>query len=121
MRNQVSFKQFNPSKPGKYGLLFRSTNAARYPYTFIVAAYSGKPVGQASEHYITGCDETVKSLITRLQRSTNLRGRNLSFDRMYTFIPLCEWLLQNSITSIDTLKTNRRGMPDDFKKVEGRE
>ena len=31
MRNQVSFKQFNPSKPAKYGLLFKSINAARYP------------------------------------------------------------------------------------------
>ena len=31
-RNQISFKQFNPNKPVKYGLLFKSINAARYPY-----------------------------------------------------------------------------------------
>ncbi|XP_020896597.1 piggyBac transposable element-derived protein 3 [Exaiptasia diaphana] len=121
MRNQVSFKQFNPSKPAKYGLLFKSINAARYPYTFIVTPCSGKPVGEAGEFYISDCDETVKSLVTRLEKLTDLRGRNISFDRLYTSIPLCKWLLGRQITSIGTLKTNRRGIPDKFKKVEERE
>ena len=31
MRVQISFKQFNLSKPAKYGLLFKSINAALYP------------------------------------------------------------------------------------------
>ena len=26
MRNQISFKQYNPNKPAKYGLLFKSLN-----------------------------------------------------------------------------------------------
>ena len=43
MRTHKSFKQFNPSKPAKYGLLFKSVNAARYPYTFISSTYIGKP------------------------------------------------------------------------------
>ena len=33
MRTQIAFKQFNPSKPSKYGLLFKSINAARYAYS----------------------------------------------------------------------------------------
>ena len=35
MRTQTSFKQFSPSNPAKYGLLFKSVNATRYPYSFI--------------------------------------------------------------------------------------
>ena len=35
MRNKVAFKQFNPNKPAKYGLLFKSINASRYPYSFV--------------------------------------------------------------------------------------
>ena len=38
MRTKISFKQFNPSKPAKKVRsfkLFKSVNAARYPYTFI--------------------------------------------------------------------------------------
>ena len=121
MRNQVTFKQFNPSKPAKYGFLFKSINAARYPYTFIAVPYSGKPVGEAGDFYISGCDETVKSLIARLEKSTDLKGRNVSFDCLYTSIPLCKWLLEHQITSIGTLKTNRRGIPDEFTSLEGRE
>ena len=32
-RNQISFRQFNPSKPAKYGLLFKCINEVIYPYT----------------------------------------------------------------------------------------
>lgn len=63
----------------------------------------------------------VKSMISKLQRSIDLRGRNISFDRLYTSIPLCKWLLEHGITTIGTLKSNRRGIPEEFKKVEGRE
>ena len=91
----------------------------RYPYTCITAPYSGKPVGDAGEFYISGCDEIVKSLISRLEKSTDLKGRNVSFDRLYTSIPLCKWLLERQITSVGTLKTKRRGIPDEFKSLEG--
>ena len=53
-RTQISFKQFNPSKPAKYGLLFKSVNAARYPYTFISSPYSGKPTEEGGKFYIQG-------------------------------------------------------------------
>ena len=36
-RTQISFKQFNPSKPAKYGMLYKSINACRYPFTFSTA------------------------------------------------------------------------------------
>ncbi|CAH1252394.1 PGBD4 [Branchiostoma lanceolatum] len=121
MRTQVSFKQFNPSKPAKYGLLFKSINAARYPYTFTVAPYSGKPAAGAGEYYVQGCDATVKAIVEGLERSINLRGRNISFDRLYTSIPLCQWLLDRGITSVGTLNSIRRGIPSEMKITEGRE
>ena len=34
MRMQIRFKQFNPSKPAKYGMLYKSINACHYPFTF---------------------------------------------------------------------------------------
>ena len=33
-RNALSFKVFNPNKPGKYGLLFKCLNEIQFPYTF---------------------------------------------------------------------------------------
>ena len=33
MRHQIGMKQYNPNKLAKYGLLFKSLNDARFPYT----------------------------------------------------------------------------------------
>ena len=87
MRTQISFKQYNPSQPAKYGLLLEAINAARYPYTFITATYCGKPVGDSGEHDVSGTFEVVKKIVYRLESIFSLAGRNISFDRMYTSIP----------------------------------
>ena len=82
MRTQISFKQFNPSKPAKYGLLFKSVNAARYPYTFISSPYSGKPTEEGGQYYIQGTEAIVNYLIETLSTNSSLAGRNISFDRL---------------------------------------
>ena len=62
MRTQIGFRQFNPNKPAKYGMLFKSVNAARMPYTFIAAPYTGKPVEQGGQFYVQGTEAIVVSL-----------------------------------------------------------
>ena len=37
MHTQISFKQYNPNKLAKYGLLLKAINAAHYPCTSIAA------------------------------------------------------------------------------------
>ena len=59
MRTQISFKQFNPSKPAKYGFLFKSVNAPRFAYTFISSSYSGKPTEVGGQYYNQGTDAIV--------------------------------------------------------------
>ena len=34
MKHQIAFRQYNPNKPHKYGVLLKSLNEARVPYTF---------------------------------------------------------------------------------------
>ena len=92
MRTQISFKQFNPSKPAMYGLLFKSLNAARYSYTFISSPYSGKPTEEGGQHYIQGTETIVHYLIETLSINSSLAGRSISFDQLYTSIPLGKWL-----------------------------
>jgi len=123
-RGQVAFKQFNPSKPAKYGLLFKSINACRYPYTFISCVYSGKPHQHESplcNYYVRGTEETVKRMVNSLMRYTNLAGRNLTFDRLYTSITLARWLYEKNITCIGTIQSNRKGIPNEIKEVKDRE
>ena len=61
MCTQVSFKQYNPNKPAKYGMLFKSVNSACYPYTYQTIVYHGKPVGEPSTYYVTGTDKIIQS------------------------------------------------------------
>ena len=89
-RNQISFKQYNSSKPEKYGLLFKSINAVRYPFTFQSCVYSGKPVGDAGPYYTPGVTQTVQSLVTKLGNEMDLSGRNITMDHFYTSFELLE-------------------------------
>ena len=52
MRNQISIKQYNPNKPAKYGLLFKSLNA-------------GKPKQGEGPYYIEGVDMYIKTLVEK--------------------------------------------------------
>ena len=61
MRNQIGIKQYNPNKPAKYGLLFKSLNDARYPYTYQSIVYAGKPEKGDGPFYITGNENYIKT------------------------------------------------------------
>ena len=121
MRTQVAFKQFNPSKPAKYGMLFKSINGARYPYTFASAPYCGKPVDEDGEFYMKGTEPIVHNLVQQMERTNKLTGRNISFDRLYTSISLAEWLLERKKTCVGPLQHNRKGIPPVLKEVKHRE
>ena len=41
--DNVTLKQYNPDKPAKYGVLFKSLNDARHSYTYRSLVYAGKP------------------------------------------------------------------------------
>ena len=101
----------------KYGLLFKSVNAARYPYT---SPYSGKPTEEGGQYYIHSTEAIVHYLTETLSANSSLAGRNISFDPLYTSIPLAKWLLGKRITFIGTTKLNRKGIPDELKETKNR-
>ena len=68
-------------KPAKYGLLFKSINAIGFPYTFCIVVYAGKPENGSGPFYEPSVIGTVQRLVTKLEESSDLGGRNLSYDR----------------------------------------
>ena len=112
---------FYPMRTQMYGLLFKSLNAARYSYTFISSPYSGKPTEEGGQYYIQGTEAIVHYLIETLSTNSSLAGRNISFDRLYTSIPLAKWLLEKRITCIGNMQLNRKGIPDELKETKNRE
>ena len=120
IRNKVAFKQFNPNKPAKYGLLFKTINASRYPYSFVSAPYCGKPVGEPTEEYKPGTFKVTKHMVSKLKWYTTLKGQNISFHRLYTSLPLMNHLLEKGVTAVGTLVSNRKGLPKEFVKTTSR-
>ena len=125
MRTRITFKQFNPNKPEKYGLLFKSINACRDPYTFRTAPYVGKSKNHSNQEqckfFVRGTEDTVKRLVTDLEKHISLSGKNLSYDRLYTSISLAKWLLERNIITVGTLQANRKGIPEEVKHIGSRD
>ena len=42
LRHQIAFRQYNPNKPHKYGLLWKSLKNSRFPYTYKAIPYGAK-------------------------------------------------------------------------------
>ena len=59
-RGHINFKQYNPSKPAKYEMLYRCLCDLSVQYTYFTLPYAGKPKylnNQASKFYITGTNK----------------------------------------------------------------
>ena len=56
----INFKQYNPSKPGNYRLLYRSICDSEVQYTYFSLSYAGKP---DEEYYVTWADNYTKFLV----------------------------------------------------------
>ena len=120
-KNFIQAVAYNPTKPAKYGILFKSLNATRYAYTYCILPYCGKPIADYTPYYVAGIEESVKYLVQNLQGFSDLQGRNITFDRLYASVPLATWLLEQNRTCVGTLQSNRRGIPDAIKQTNGRE
>ena len=107
----IGFKQYNPHKPAKYGLLYRSLCDSTVTYTYFSLAYACKPEvigGNGAEFYITGTDEYTKYLVNGLSCYTSTQGCNATFRWTATFFSmdryfLAEWALQKKFTIVGTM------------------
>ena len=120
-RNHSSFKQYNPSKPAKYGMLLTSLNDSRLNYMYRSMVYAGKSRQLPSPYYVCGMDNFIKMLVNGLDQAVCLQGRNISMDRLYTSVLIAQWLLSKDITCIGTIMSNSIGIPAELKQATGRE
>ena len=102
-------------------MLYTSIIAFRYSFTFSTAVYSDSPKAEPTSYYTPGTSQTVKYLIQNLECHTNLVARNISYDRLYTSIPMAQWLLDRGKTSVGTLQSNRKGISAEIREIKDRE
>ena len=83
--------------------------------------YSAKPKAEPRSHNTPGTSQTVKYLIQNLEYHTNLVARNILYDRLYTSIPMAQWLLDRENTSVGTLQSNRKAIPAEIREIKDRD
>ena len=123
-RGHIGFKQYNPQKPAKYGLLYRSLCDSTATYTYFSLAYTGKPEvvgGNGAKFYITSTDECTKHLVNGLSCYTFIQGCNIAMNRYFTSAFLAEWALQKKFTIVGTMRHDRKGIPKEMKAIGNRE
>ena len=114
------FKQYSPSKPAKYGLLYRLLCNATVPYTYFSLPYAGKPEvldkeNPATGYYVTGTDEYTKYLVNGFSIIANMSGCSISMDRYFSSVPLAQWCSERNITIVVTMGLDGKGIPAEIK------
>ena len=121
MRHKIAFRQYNPNKSHKYGVLSKSLNEARFPYTFKSVPYAEKQTCGDGPYYLNSTIDYVKYLVSQTKKQVNLHGKNISTDRLYTSIKCANWLLDQNITTVGTVQKGRQGIPDELFDTTNRE
>lgn len=99
----IGTKQYNPLKPAKNRLLYRSLCNAEFAYIYFTLLYNGKP------------DEYTKYQINNLLRYNGHTGRTIFLDRYFTSITLIQLCLEKRISIVGTMQTDRKGIPQKVK------
>lgn len=111
----INFKQYNPSKPANYRLLYRCICDSEVQYTYFSLSYAGKP---DEEYYVTWADNYTKFLVENVIRvagSNSMKGRSISLDCFFKSISIDDWCLEKKVTITDTMRKDRIGKPREMK------
>ena len=123
-RGQIGFKQYNPLKPAKYGLLYQSLCDSSVQYTYYSLPYAGKPddlTRDAGKYYITGTDQYSKYLIENFNKFNSIQSCNVSVDCYFTSITLADWARSHNFSIVGNMCLDRKGIPKEIKTLNGRQ
>ncbi|XP_055306660.1 LOW QUALITY PROTEIN: piggyBac transposable element-derived protein 4-like [Sitodiplosis mosellana] len=107
-RNRCSFRQYIPSKPGKYGIKIFWLVDSKLNYPVVVEVYLGT---QPNEKRSTGI---AHALVMRLAERHLDMGVNITVDNFFSSIPLAQDLYQHNTTMVGTIRSNKRELPWNF-------
>ena len=109
------FRQYIPSKPGKYGIKVWAICEANTSYAWKMQVYTGKNSTIGRE--VNQGARVVKDLVKEIENS----GRNVTCDNFFTSVSLARDLLQKKLTLYGTIRRNKSELPPKFTLAKGRE
>ena len=115
-RGRCRFRQYMPSKPGRYGIKYWILADAKNHYCYNAIPYLGKE-GDAPAVNLGA--QVVKNLVEPIKGTS----RNVTCDHYFTSADLFEELYNNNLTAVGTVMRNRRHLPLSLlpKQTRGRE
>ncbi|XP_052754079.1 piggyBac transposable element-derived protein 3-like [Galleria mellonella] len=115
-RGKCSFRQYIPNKPNPYGIKIQALCDSKMFYTFNMEIYPGKQPNEGPYNF----DNSGLAVVQRLCEPIFNTGRNVTTDNWYTSVPLAEMLLQRGLTTVGTIRKNKKEIPPDFNVLRGR-
>ncbi|XP_049323545.1 piggyBac transposable element-derived protein 4-like [Astyanax mexicanus] len=102
-RGRCPFRQYMPSKPGKYGIKIWAACDAKTAYAWNMQIYTGKSA--------TGVPEKNQGKRVVLDMTKGLRGHNITCDNFFTSYDLAQELLKRKLTMVGTVRKNKPELP----------
>ena len=103
-RGRCSFRQYMPSKPGRYGIKFWILADAENHCCYNAFPY----LGNEGDKIATNLGATV---VKKLVEPIHNTSRNITCDRYFTDVELFEHLLKVKLTYVGTAMPNRKHLP----------
>ncbi|XP_031735170.1 piggyBac transposable element-derived protein 4-like [Anarrhichthys ocellatus] len=102
-KGRCPFKQYIPSKPGKYGIKIWAACDARSSYAWNMQIYTGKPAGAQSEKN--------QGMRVVLDMTGGLQGKTITCDNFFTSHALGLQLLKRKLYMVGTVRRNKPELP----------
>ncbi|KAK6182621.1 hypothetical protein SNE40_010263 [Patella caerulea] len=106
-KGKLSYKQYIPNKPHKWGVKFWVMCDAKTGFCLYWDAYTGKNKFLYPEFSVT--ENIVLQLVDKLPEI----GHHIYMDNFYSSVKLFERLKSLGFGACGTLRTNRKGIPED--------
>lgn len=113
-RGRCPFRQYIPSKPGRYGIKFWAICDSITSYAWKLEVYTGK-TGEKREK------NQGENVVMRLVKDIEKSGRNITCDSFFTSYSLANYLLTKNLTIIGTIRKNKPDLPSCFTNPKNRE
>ena len=97
-RGRCPFRQYIPSKPGKYGMKIWTICDATSYYTWKMQVYTGKDERIGRE--VNQGTRVVPDMVKEIEKT----GRNITCDNFFTSLSLARQLLSKKLTVVGTMR-----------------
>ena len=116
---RVRFRQYIPTKPGKFGIkIYWSVDAENsYPLQCLVYIGEKSLSLEEKEESSSISEATVRKIV----RPYLGQGRCVTGDNYFTSLNLCHFLMKEKTTYVGTIRNNRREIPPVAKCTDGRQ